>query len=319
MANATSHPTPARRLSTSALPGIGYLCLGILIFSLQDLIIKLMSGAYPVTQAVAIRSVVAFPILIAMLASTGSLSLLWTRQIGWVLLRAMILLATYLAYYMAFPVMKLADAVVLFFVAPIFIALLAGPVLGERLGLVKWSAVVLGFAGAVVALNPTAEIFEPAALLVLFAALFYAIAQLMARRMAATQQAGVQAFYQNFAYMLAAPALAAAFWSLDLTSSTHPSIDFLVRPWIMPNTRDLMLMAACGPIAAVAMTLLTQAYRRAEANIIGTFEYTALFWSSIWGYLVWREVPSEWTLIGAAMIVTAGIMALLAGSARRTQ
>lgn len=307
---------PVTRSPQSALPGIGYLCFGILIFSLQDLIIKLMSSSYPVTQAVAIRSVIALPILAMMLAFDGGWSRLWTKQAGWVLLRALILLCTYLSYYMAFPVMKLADAVVLFFTAPILIVLLAGPILGERIGATKAFAVLLGFAGTVIALNPTAEVFEPAALLVLFSALCYAIAQLMARRLGATQQASVQAFYQNLAYLIAAPGLALLFSQAGITHSDHPSLDFLVRPWVTPNAYDLALMALCGPIAAIAMTLLTQAYRKAEANTVTTFEYTGLFWNSVWGYLVWREIPSGWTLVGAALIIVAGILALLGGTRR---
>lgn len=92
-------------------------------------------------------------------------------------------------------------------------------------------------------------------------------------------------------------------------SATHPSLAFLVRPWVVPSFTDFALMAACGVIAAIASTLLTHAYRTAEANLITVFEYTGLIWAPLWGFLFFAEVPGPRVIAGAALIIGAGLLA----------
>lgn len=99
---------------------------------------------------------------------------------------------------MAFPVRKLADSATLDVLVPIFIALIAGPVLGEPIGPVRWLAILIGFAGAIVARNPTRDVFEGVALIVVLSAFRYAVAQLMARLLAVSQPASVLAFDQTW-------------------------------------------------------------------------------------------------------------------------
>jgi drug/metabolite transporter (DMT)-like permease len=120
--------------------GIVYLCLGVFVFSLQDAIIKFISltGNYPVTQAVSIRSLVAIPILFAMVWWEAGPRALLSANAKWLLLRALVLFISYTTYYLAFPALPLADAVALFFIVPMFVTALAVPFLGERGGLPCW-------------------------------------------------------------------------------------------------------------------------------------------------------------------------------------
>jgi drug/metabolite transporter (DMT)-like permease len=96
------------------------------------------------------------------------------------------------------------------------------------------------------------------------------------------------------------------------------ALGFLLRPWTMPSLRDLLLLAACGPISAIGMTLLGQAYRMAEANFVASFEYSGLIWAAMWGYTVFGEVPDATMWLGAALIVGAGLY-MLYGSGRRNR
>ena len=81
----------------------------------------------------------------------------------------------------------------------------------------------------------------------------------------------------------------------------------MLRQWVMPPLSDLVLIGLCGPIAAIGMTMLGQAYRLTEVNFVTSFEYTALIWGTLWGYVVWREVPGVSSVIGAVRIVLAGL------------
>jgi drug/metabolite transporter (DMT)-like permease len=118
------------------------------------------------------------------------------------------------------------------------------------------------------------------------------------------------AFYVNGVYLVGAALVAGIFAALGVTEVGHPSLDFLVRPWAMPGPRDLALMGLCGVIAAVAMSLLTHAYRLARANLVTVFEYTGMIWVPLWGFVFFMEVPTVSTVIGTLIIIAAGVFAV---------
>jgi uncharacterized membrane protein len=156
------------------LAGIAFLCLGIAIFSVQDAIIKLVSGAYPVTQIVFTRAVTGIPLLLAFVHFEAGINALITRRFWLLVIRAVLLFSAYTTYYIAFPALPLADAVALFFMSPVFVTALSIPVLGEKIRPIVWFAIALGFAGVVIMVKPFQSGFEPAALLSLMSAAFYA-------------------------------------------------------------------------------------------------------------------------------------------------
>lgn len=296
------------------LAGIVSLTLGIMIFSVQDAIIKGVSGDYAVTQAIVIRSIVALPILIFLVRLETGSGTPRSRNLPMLAIRGLILLAAYTTYYIAFPALPLAEAIALFFISPIIVTLLARPVLGEKIEAASWLAVLGGFAGVLIILQPGSALFEPAALLSLISAATYALAMIIARKLGAQEPTSVMAFYQNGVYLAGALLIAAAFGGLGIERLGHPSLDFLVRPWTMPNLKDALLMGACGVIAAIAMSLLTHAYRLAEAKLVTIFEYTGMIWGPVWGFAFFAEIPRWTTFAGMALIAAAGIYAVRAAS-----
>lgn len=290
--------------------GILYLCLGVLVFSLQDAIIKKVSGSYPLTEVVAIRSLVGVPILLALVQYEVGWRTLFAAHVGPLTLRALIMFGAYTAYYMAFPALPLADAVALYFTVPLFMTALAVPVLGERVDWKVWLAVLLGFAGVMVMLQPGRGLFEPAALLSLLSAALYGTSMVMARKLGSTLPASVMAFYQNAFFLLGSLVAAALLAGLGLQDATHPSLRFLVRPWVMPTLLDGALIASCGVVAAVGTLFLTSAYRVAKTSVVTPFEYTGILWAPLWGFLFFAEVPKLTTVAGAAVIGVAGLLAM---------
>jgi drug/metabolite transporter (DMT)-like permease len=288
--------------------GIAALVLGVMVFSTQDAILKSISHNYAVTFAIAARCVVALPILMLFAHFDGGLARLRSPVAGPLILRGGILLVAYTTYYLALPALPLAEAVALFFVAPALVTIMSIPVLGEKVSGWSWAAIALGFSGVLVILQPGTSLFEPAALYSLGSAATYALAMVLARKYGVTESASVMAFYQSAVYFIGAILAAAMFASLGFTHSDAPSVDFLVRPWKWPVPYDLFLMGLCGLIAAVAMWLLTQAYRMADANLVTVFEYSGMIWAPLWGLLFFSEVPRPTTLIGLGMIFAAGLI-----------
>lgn len=296
------------------LLGIASLSAGTFVFSMQDTVIKAISGDHSVTLAIVLRAVVAFPILTVMVIMAGGLRQLETPQWPILVGRGFILLAAYTTYFMSFPALPLAEAIALYFTVPLLVTLMSGPLLGERVTPAAWAAVALGLVGVGVILRPGYGLFEPAALLSLVSAVTYAYAMILARKHGRTVAAPVMTFYLNVSYLIGALVFATITMALNIQPPGHPSLDFLVRPWGVPSPRDMFLMAICGIIAAFGSNFLAQGYRKGAANVVAPFEYLGMVWGSLWGFLFFNEVPRLTTFVGMALIAVAGLLALRASA-----
>ncbi len=290
--------------------GVAFLIAGISIFSLQDLILKTLSGAYPLYEVMTIRSVTALPLLAALVAMNGGLHRLWAP--GWqvVIARGLVMFCAYFGYYLALAALPIATTAALYFTSPLFITLLSVFLLREKVGPRRWAAVGLGFAGAIVMLRPGSDLFDWAAVLAIGSGLTYAISMVHARRLGLRHSAAVLAFWGNIVFLICALVMAAVFHDGSFVEQSHPTLGFLTRGWVAPDARDLSLMMATGLIAAVGLTLLTQAYRIAESNVVAPFEYTAMAWSVLFGWAFFGDLPDAQGWLGIAMIVGAGLYVL---------
>jgi len=300
--------TPAR--SNERLKGILFVSAGVMVFTLQDMIIKWISGDYPVTQILATRSLVAFMPLFLLLYLDGGINELRGHRLGRLMVRAVLLFLSYTTYYLAIAAIPLAEAGALFFTAPLFIVALAGPLLRERVGIKHWMAVSVGFIGAMIMIG--ADVIDAAALFSLLAAALYALAQIMARDLGTSHRASVMSLYQNGVNLGAALVIGLVAGDGAFADVEHPSLAFFLRPWSMPDLPDLLLMGSTGLVAAIGIWCLTHAYRIAEANVIAPFEYSSIVWLVLAGYVIWDEVPKQMTIVGGILIVVAGIYVLRA-------
>jgi drug/metabolite transporter (DMT)-like permease len=290
--------------------GIGCLTAGIGVFSFQDVIIKLLSGAYPLHQLMTIRSVIAMPLLLIFVALETGLGGLASKRAGAVILRSLIMLLAYTAYYLGLPSLPLATAVSLYFASPLFITLLSVWLLAEQVGPRRWAAVLVGFVGVLVMVRPGGDLFSWASLLPVLASLAYGISQVLARKLGETESSTVMAAYGNFVLMVGGFGLSLVFGAGDFANEADPSFAFLLRGWRVPGAFDLSLMIFGGFVAAIGLTLLTEAYRAAEANVVAPFEYTALIWSVLFGWLFWDDLPNGADWGGMAIIIGAGLYLL---------
>lgn len=288
----------------------GILCLiaGIAIFSVQDLILKKLSGDYPLHQAMVLRSLTALPFHLAIVwVFDGRLSTIATP--GWwkMMLRGALNFCAYTCYYLGLATLPMATTVALFFTAPLFITLSAALILHERVPFAAGLAVVLGFAGVLLIVKPGSGGFELAAVLPILGAFGYAVSMVVARPLGRTETAAAMAFWGNICFLLCALALSLVFGAGAYAETSHPALAFLTRGWILPGWRDLGLMASCGVIAAVGLTLLTHAYRIAPSASVAPFEYSFMFWGVLWGWMFWGEMPDGMGWVGIAVIIAAGL------------
>ena len=296
---------------TATNRGILALVLGIAIFSIQDVILKLLSGDYPLHQAMVIRSLTALPFHLAIVWwFDGRLSTITTP--GWwkMLARGLLNFVAYTAYYLGLAYLPLADTIALFFTNPLFITLTAVLILRERVSTASLVAVAAGFAGVLLVVKPGGAGFDLAALLPILGALGYALSMIAAGRLGRTESAAAMAFWGNVCFLLCALALSALYGTGAFAGASHPSLAFLTRGWVTPPLTDLLLMASCGLIAAIGLTLLTYAYRIAPSASVAPFEYSFMFWGVLWGWLFWDSIPDGIAWVGIAVIISAGLIVI---------
>ncbi|WP_303980550.1 DMT family transporter [Dongia mobilis] len=308
----------------SPIPGILCLCAGASIFSMQDVVIKLMSSGYPLSEVLTVRCLVAcVPLVLLLQFGGGGLRALNSQHLGLLLIRSAMLLVSYTTYYLAMASLPLAVVVALSFAAPLFIVLLSGPFLGETVRPSQFVAVLIGFLGVlVICFGPyfadaapgaeAAALFDPAALLALASALFYGASALLARKLADTESGAVMASFQNIIFLSGASLIALTTnLGADLsTGIADESLQFLLRPWVMPDRHDLLLIASTGLVGAGGSFLLTQAYRLTQANVVAPFEYVSILLAAMLGWWIWDEVPSLATYAGIILIIGAGLYVL---------
>lgn len=301
---------------------LGILCLifGIAVFSVQDLILKLLSGTYPLHQAMVLRSLTAVPILLVIVWwFDGTLRTLTAKGWSAMLWRGVLNFSAYTAYYLALAALPLPTTVALYFTAPLIITVLSVFMLGEKVSAQRWLAVAAGFGGVILMVRPGGDLFDWAALLPVFCGFAYALSMILARTMGRTATAGAMAFWGNIAFLICAAGLAIWYGPGTREGLSHPSLAFLTRGWVWPTPFDAGLMCACGAIAAVGLTLLTQAYRVAQSSTVAPFEFTFMFWGVLWGWVFWNDLPDAPGWMGIAIIIGAGLYVLRRERAETSQ
>jgi drug/metabolite transporter (DMT)-like permease len=297
---------PLRPAMHRALRGMASVAAGVSIFSLQDAILKGMSSTYPVHEIVVLRSLVALPLLLLVAAAEeGGVPKL--HRLGLHGVRGFVLYLSYTCYYLALARLPIAETVALSFTVPFFVAALARPMLGEKVRARSWVAIAIGFGGVLVIARPTSGLSDPAVLLPVASSLAYAVSAVLARRLGASESGGAMAMSAMAVYILGGLATALLLSGIDPPAGAHPSLLFLLNPWAWPSLRDGTLIALCGAIAACGFYCLAQGYRLAEANRAAPFEYAALPWAVVWGYVFFGNLPDAATLLGAAVIIAAGL------------
>ncbi|MEL6768037.1 MAG: DMT family transporter [Pseudomonadota bacterium] len=295
---------------------IGCMLLGAFCISINDMLIKALSGDYPLHQIVFFRSLLALPFTFTFLQFEGGLRRLRTRTPLLHLTRGLLVVLANMLFYAAVVVMPLAEATALFFIAPLVITLLAIPLLGEPVGPRRLSAVAVGFLGVLVMMRPW-EGFGTAGpegvnrwflLLPLGSAVAYAGMQILTRRLGVHAPAAAMAIYIQSTFLCVSILFGVIAGDGRFAEGVeNESLRFLLRPWIIPEQGDLALIGGLGVAAGFIGYTLSQAYRSAPAATVAPFEYVLVPLSLFWGFAIFGELPGTAATIGSALITGAGL------------
>ena len=268
--------------------GIVMMLTGIAAFAVMDATIKWLTADYPVSQVVALRSWFGLPLLCLFALRGGGLITLATRRPLVHVGRYLLVLGLSFSFFWALSQMKLVDAIAITFAAPIFITAFSVPLLKETVGWHRWLAIGIGFCGVLVMLRPGIGVFQWAGLVVIGSVVFYALLMITTRACKATEHTAALMLYPQL--------------GMSLTG-----IIFAPLFWVTPTLVDLGLFALAGMFGSVGIMCLTHAFRLGPAAVISPFEYSALIWAALIGYLVWGELPDVYTLAGAVIVISSGL------------
>lgn len=278
--------------------GILLTSLSYLLFTFQDAVIKLLVVSFAVWQILFFRSAT---ILAGMMLFGGRPLLRDSARspiVKPMFLRSFLILSAWLCYYTAARDLQLAELTTIYFAAPIIVTVLSIPLLGERVPLIRWLAVVTGFAGVFIACDPANLGISRPVMLVLAAAFLWGLSIVLLRKIALQERTPVQLVLNNGFFIVIAGA----------------ALPFV---WEMPDWREMLLLAGAGVLAGFAQFALFEGMKRAPVSVIAPFEYTSLVWAFALGYLIWGDLPREEVFYGAALIVGAGLMIIVSEHFRR--
>jgi drug/metabolite transporter (DMT)-like permease len=276
--------------ATRTAAGIGLVILAIGLFTVMDTIGKSLMARYPVPQVVWARYVFQLAWMLLLVPRVGAIGLVRTRRFGMNLTRGFLLAASTLFMFTAISFVPLADAYTVTFTAPLLVTVLSIPLLGERVGWRRWSAVVAGFIGVLIVIRPGVGAAHWALALPLATAFGFALYQILTRKVAAVPGETSVAMLFHLAWVGA--------------TVMTVVVPFFWRP-VAPF--DWLPMAAMGALGGLGHLILIRALTIAPASLLAPFVYTQIAWALLLGYLVFGDLPDVWMLAGGAVIVGSGL------------
>ena len=297
---------------TKNLTSIAFVICASIAYSINDLVFKLFSDSYPLHQMVFVRSLVALSLVTAFIVPlSGGLKVLRTQRPLLHLLRGIFVVTSNIALYTGLAILPIAESIAIFYSAPLMITALSVLLLNEKVGWWRWGAVAVGLWGVLLIIKPGFSGFSWGVVLPIFAALTYALIQIMTRWMGATEPAITLFFYNQVVFLSFSATAGLAIGDGAFANPDAPAVDFLFRAWVIPSTEDLLLLILLGALSASGGYMMTRAYRQSLSSLIASFEYVALLFAILWGALIWDTLPDLLASCGIALIVVAGLTVAL--------
>ncbi len=281
----------------AVLLGVLLMLLGDFMFALNDAMGKWLVASFSVGQVLLIRSVGAFFVLGPMLARQPLTALYKVEQRPLHVLRMVLCTGDTALFYAAVTYLPLADVMTFYMAGPIYVAALSHFLLGERIGWRRWLAVLIGFVGVVIALRPSSEMLSLPSIFGLVGSLSFALTLVLNRKLRSATDTTLVT-WQTVAALVAGGFLAIGNWS----------------PF---NTGELFALLLLGVVACAAHLLITRSLKLAPASLLAPLQYTLLVWAVVLGWAFFGDLPDAQMLIGACIIVLAGLFIFHRGNIKQ--
>ena len=287
--------------------GIILILLAMMVFSVQDSIMKYIYNFASLYEVYLIRTLVSFIIIFLFLKLTKKQVVFKTQYPLLTSIRVILFFFGFSSFYVSLTVMPLATATALFFVTPFLITIFANFFLKEKIGPRRWSAVIIGFIGVYIILNPDFSNFDYMSLTPIMCAFCYSLSMIIIKKTSEKDSV----YTITFTFYIGAIIISSIFYFIigdgQFNTIDHPASEFIFREWFTNLEVSMLLMIATGITASIAFLLLFTAYSIASPSVVSPFEYSILLWSSLSGWIFFEEVPNLNTIVGMIIIVSCGI------------
>ena len=287
--------------------GIILILIAMMVFSVQDGIMKHIFNFVSLYEVYLIRTLVSFALILIFLKLKKEKIVFKSQYPLLTFCRVMLFFFGFSSFYISLTVLPLGFATALFFVTPFLITIFAHFFLKEEIGIRRWSAVVVGFIGVYITLNPDFNNFNYLSLLPILCAFCYSLSMIIIKKTSEKDSV----YTQTFTFYFGAIIFSTIFYFLigdgQYNTSDHPASQFIFREWFVDLESSILFMATTGLTATVAFLLLFTAYSIASPAVVSPFEYSILLWSPLIGWIYFNEIPSLNTVIGILIIVSSGI------------
>ena len=287
--------------------GIILILLAMMVFSVQDGIMKYIFSFVSLYEVYLIRTVVSFILILFFLILTKKPIVFKTQYPFLTSLRVIFFFFGFSSFYISLTVLPLGFATALFFVTPFLITIFAHFFLKEEIGPKRWSAISVGFIGVYITLDPDFSNFNYLTLLPILCAFCYSLSMIIIKKTSDKDNI----YTQTFAFYIGAIIISFIFYFIfgdgQYNTSNHPASQFIFREWFIDLESSILLMVTTGITATLAFLLLFSAYSIASPSVVSPFEYSILLWASLIGWIYFKEIPSFNTVIGILIIVSSGI------------
>jgi drug/metabolite transporter (DMT)-like permease len=268
--------------------GIAFMLAAVSIFSMQDAMVKWLTADYSVMQIMFFRGVFGLIPCSFLLWRAGGRRALRTRRLTAHIWRSGLILGALITFFLAISKMPLADVVAIAFSAPLIMTALSMPLLGERVEPRRWAAVMVGFVGVLIVVHPGVGVFGSAALLALASSVLFAVGMTVTRKLTRSEHSATILFY---------------FTLLNIAAGGI----FMPFLWVTPTLPDAAMLVTIGFTGGFAAFCMFEAFRFAPIAVVAPFEYSSLIWATLYGYLIWGDVPGSALLAGAGVIVASNL------------
>ena len=287
--------------------GIIFILLAMLVFSVQDSIMKYIFSFVSLYEVYLIRTLVSLVVILLFLKLTKKPIIFKTQYPLLTFCRVILFFFGFSFFYVSLTVLPLATATALFFVTPFLITIFAKFFLKEQIGPRRWLAVIIGFIGVYIILNPEFSNFDYMSLTPILCAFCYSLSMIIIK--ITSEKDNV--YTQTFTFYIGAIIISTIFYFIisdgKYDTVDHPASQFIFREWFTDLENSILLMIVTGFTASLAFVLTFSAYRVASPAVVSPFEYSILIWSSLSGWFFFNEIPDIKTIIGMLLIVFGGI------------
>ena len=287
--------------------GIILILAAMLIFAVQDSLMKYIYNSVSLYEVYIIRTVVSFILVIIFLKILKKPIVFKTHYPLLTLCRVILFFFGFSSFYVSLTIMPLATATALFFVTPFLITIFAKFILKDQIGLRRWIAVIVGFIGVYIILNPNFDDFDYFSLTPILCAFCYSLSMIIIKKTSEKDNV----YQQMFQFYIGATIISIIFYFFigdgRYNTIDNPAAQFIFREWFSNLEFSLIYMITLGFTAAAAFLLIFSAYRIASPAVVSPFEYSILVWSTLSGWIFFNEVPKINTMIGMFLIVVGGI------------